>query len=158
MLELKFRDCLGQLKAELRVEEVDREGPFIVSSGEGLPEGGNRLLPQVRRDLGLGIGKKIDFGLQKAALLVERKDLKSALAGGKDVDLPVRRLLKDLCDARRAAQIHDASIDGQHHPKGTLVAEYFADHLLVPLFEDVEGQLCARQQHHVERKQWDQHS
>ena len=149
---------MGQLEAELLVRKIDEEGPFVIRGRKGLPEGGDGAFAQIQRALRFSVAEEVHCPLQKASLLIERDDFETALADGEDIHLAIGRLFQHAVDARGAAEIYHSAVNSQHDAKYALIANCGADHLFVALFKDVQGQLSAGQQHHIQRKQGDQHS
>ena len=70
-----------------------------------------------------------------------------------NVHFPVRVVLQHLLDNYGAAGVDDAVVLRQHDAELGVLLERIADHFLIAVLEDVQRQMGAREDHHVQREQ-----
>lgn len=156
--KIQVRKPLCQLKAELRVFQVGRGRRCLQDARfqQALVLRQRRMLRFERRALVLIVVEELDFAAQIVFLFVEQDHFEAPPPARQDVHFPVRVVFQHLLHDHRAAGIHDAIVLRQHDTELGIVMQGIADHLLVAILENVQRQVCAREDHYMQREQREQ--
>ncbi len=154
LAEGEVGDGFGEAEAQLGV--VLGGGIEGVVGGEGL-EGvvafDGALVNFGRDGRGAFVVEEFDGAAQKRALVVEEHDFEAAAAARDDVHAAVGVAAHDAIDGGGAAGVDDAFFIGEDDAEFEALADDFADHFFIAVFEDMEGEFGSGEENELERKQ-----